>query len=431
MKIEGKLLEKLITAGIEIEEIEREVYADDDTVEILKSDVAKFSCARGFKLLRFNIEKIDLETYLRSDFELFKFIQDYEAIWSPKLKVIECEIKPVSRMGVPSHFFMRRLAKAFGEEVNTEEDGIRIEFVDTENQCKVSIGTASIEYAILSFSKERLPNFEFAKRKPTLRIENIAISTHDQVKRILEKVGNSILFKLDIANNVGYKLAEDRDIRRSYFRRKISENDLDKAFPTYEYDDEPMSLYWYSRSAYDMPLLQFLALYQILEFYFPIFSQKEAHHQIKNIIKDPRFNPNKDSDITRILSAISQNKNQIGFGSELEQLKSTIQNCLTNEELRELIENDDDMISFFKDKKSKNLASKCISVANANADLVSECAERIYEIRCRVVHTKASDKNYDLLIPTSPDLKHLIYDISILEMIAKKVLISTSRLLKI
>lgn len=429
MKIKGKLLEKLVNAGIEIEETEREVYIDDDTTEIRVIDYAKFPCARNFQYLKFS-DEIDLKTYLKSDFEHFKFIQDFEAIWSPKLKVIECELQPLSRMGMPSKYLMRRLARAIGEELEGDAETARFEFDKSENNQIVSIGSASEDYAILTFAKTSIHRYEFAKRRPTIRIENIEVTTHDQAKRILEKVGNSLLFKLDITSNIGYKLAEDREIRRSYFRRKKQEHDLDKSYPTYEYDSEPMSLYWYAKSAIDMPLLQFLALYQILEFYFPIFSQKDAHHQIKNIIKDPRFNPNKDSDITKILGAINNNKSGIGFGSELEQLKSTIQNCITTEELRDLIDGDEEMVEFFKDKKSKSLSAKGLSLTNKNADLIAECAERIYEIRCRVVHTKASDKNYDLLLPSSPELKHLVFDISILETIAKKVLVSTSRLLK-
>lgn len=429
MKIKGKLLEKLVNAGIEIEETEREVYIDDDTTEIRVIDYAKFPCARNFQYLKFS-DEIDLKTYLKSDFEHFKFIQDFEAIWSPKLKVIECELQPLSRMGMPSKYLMIRLARAIGEELEGDAETARFEFDKSENNQIVSIGSASEDYAILTFAKTSIHRYEFAKRRPTIRIENIEVTTHDQAKRILEKVGNSLLFKLDITSNIGYKLAEDREIRRSYLRRKKQEHDLDKSYPTYEYDSEPMSLYWYAKSAIDMPLLQFLALYQILEFYFPIFSQKDAHHQIKNIIKDPRFNPNKDSDITKILGAINNNKSGIGFGSELEQLKSTIQNCITTEELRDLIDGDEEMVEFFKDKKSKSLSAKGLSLANKNADLIAECAERIYEIRCRVVHTKASDKNYDLLLPSSPELKHLVFDISILETIAKKVLVSTSRLLK-
>ncbi len=128
---------------------------------------------------------------------------------------------------------------------------------------------------------------------------------------------------------------------------------------------------------------------------------------------------------------MNSNKNQLGFGSELEQLKSTIQDCITAEEIRDYIDADSEMLEFFKGKKAKGLASKILNLESKSSDLINEVSERIYEIRCRVVHTKSSDKNYDLLVPSSPELKHLFFDISILEMIAKKVLIATSRLMKI
>lgn len=430
MKIEGKILDKLTEAGIEIEEIERKYLSDDGNTEIVKYQFAKFPCARDFVPIRLT-DKIEEKYYLESDFEHFKFIKDYEAIWSPKLKVIECELQPVVRFGASSHFYLRRFFKTMNEEDDEKNELARYEFEQSDDGIRISIGSASIDYAIFSFLKEKRFRFDFAKRRPTIRFENIDISTHDKAKQVLEKIGNSLLFKADMTLNLGMKLAEDRNVRRSYFRRKKSEHDLDRAFPAFEYDSEPMSLYWYAKSAIEMPLLQFLALYQILEFYFPVFSQKDAHQQVKNLIKDPRFNPNKDADISRILSAISKNKNQLGFGSELDQLKSTLASCITKEDIREEVEANEEMVDFFKDRKSKSLSSKSLSIGNSSADLVIECAERIYEIRCRVVHTKSSDKNYELLLPSSPELKYLIHDITILETIAKKVMISTSRLLKI
>lgn len=430
MNIAGKLFDKLTLAGIEIEEVEREFTSEDGKTEVTKSQIVKFPCARDFISFRLT-DRIEEKDYLESDFEHFKFVKDFEAIWSPKLNVIECELQPVARFVAPSHYLLRRLFQAFNEEGEEFEEQSRYEFEDSEEGIKVNIGGASLDYAILSFLKDRRPRFEWSRRRPTIRIENIDLSRHDQAKRILEKVGNSVLFKLDMTLNIGLKLAEDRDIRRSLFRRKNTDHDLDKSFPLYEYDSEPMSLYWYAKGAVEMPLLQFLALYQILEFYFPIFSQKDAHQQIKNLIKDPRFNPNKDSDITKILTAISQNKSQLGFGSELDQLKTTMTSCVTKEEIFDHIKSDDEMKQFFEEKKSKSLSSKNLNLSNNSGDLINECAERIYEIRCRVVHTKASDKNYELLLPSSPELKYLVYDISILEMVAKKVMVSTSRLLKI
>lgn len=433
MKIEGQLLEKLNNAGIEVEEITQEHYnSTTQKNETIISSIANFPCARENKRLIFS-DKITIDTYINSHFERFKFIKDYEAIWSSELKVLECELQGIgsSIFENNTRFLYRRLANAFGANSEINDDIFeRFEFEKSESNCLITIGGASIEYAILSCLKNNVFNFEISKRRITLRIENINISTHDQALKILERIGNSILFKLDLTSRVEMKLSEDREIRRGYQRRRKANNNLDKTFPIYEYDSEPMSLYWYAKSANGMPLLQFLAFYQILEFYFPIFSAKEAHQQIKNIIKDPRFNPNKDSDITRIIHTINPNKSQ-GFGSELEQLKSTIRNCISNEVLIEYINENQELIDFFKDKKSKKISSKTLNISNVNTDIIKECAERIYEIRCRVVHTKAADNDYDLLLPTSPELKYLSYDISILEVIAKNVLIATSRLLKL
>lgn len=68
MKIKGKLLEKLRQAGIEIEEVERENFNDDYSVEIEKSDIAKFPCGRDFISLRFT-DQIKSKDYLTSKFE--------------------------------------------------------------------------------------------------------------------------------------------------------------------------------------------------------------------------------------------------------------------------------------------------------------------------------------------------------------------------
>ena len=76
-----------------------------------------------------------------------------------------------------------------------------------------------------------------------------------------------------------------------------------------------------------MPLLQFLAFYQAIEYYFPIYSQAEARRKIKNILKDPRFNSGKDSDLGKILTAI-KSSGSYRYGDERSQLKATIQECI-------------------------------------------------------------------------------------------------------
>lgn len=424
MLFDEEVKKKLEDGGIKFETVSLEVSSLEGDSGTIENEFAIYPSGRNTLNLKYS-NRIPKDSYLKSSIEKYKFIRDFEAIWSPEFGAIECELKSTNRFGFPSSFIFQRFHRLFDTEIEEDNQYKRFDFNPSENGLIISIGGATDDFSILSSLKNNLFRFDINRKRPTLRIENLNIERHDHARSILNKVGNSILFKLDITSNLALTLSEDRIRNRFSFKRK-KEVELDKEFPQYEYDNEPMSLYWYAKSAIDMPLLQFLAFYQILEFYYPIYSQRDAHQKIKNIIKDPRFNPNKDSDISTIITSIKQNKNQLGFGSELEQLKATLTNCLSNDELKELIELNDEIKLYYGEKDSKKLASKSISLNNMS-NLIIDFAERLYEIRCRIVHTKVSEKDYKLLIPSSPELHFMIYEIVILEEIVKKVLISSSR----
>ena len=78
--------------------------------------------------------------------------------------------------------------------------------------------------------------------------------------------------------------------------------------------------------------------------------------------------------------------------------------------------------------KGKTLSQCKISIKNDSSDLIKEVAERIYDIRCLIVHTKS---DYKIMNPFSPEVKKMIYDLELIEFIAKKVLIASSRPIKI
>ena len=201
--------------------------------------------------------------------------------------------------------------------------------------------------------------------------------------------------------------------------------------PKYEYDSEPMSLYWYAKESINMPIFQYLALYQTIEFYFPVYSSYEAKQKVQSLIKDPRFNPNRDADISKIIAAIKVSSSGKSFGNERDQLKATISSCTDNTELRDFFKIDENRFNFYSENLGKNISKQKISVKNETADFVAEVTERIYEIRCRIVHSKASEGDFDVLLPYSNEVKQLNYDIELLEFISRKVLISSSRPIKI
>jgi hypothetical protein len=178
-----------------------------------------------------------------------------------------------------------------------------------------------------------------------------------------------------------------------------------------------------------MPLLQFLAFYQTIEFYFPTYSQAAARRRIRLILKDPSFRADQDAQLTRILTTVDPSS-RFGLGDEKAQLTATINECVDPRELREFIEDSEDMKDFLK-SKHKALTDVRLPVDNQNSDLRQPLAERIYDIRCRIVHTKGSRVDVDLLLPSSREAAMLGHDIELVQFVALKTLMATSAALNL
>jgi hypothetical protein len=272
--------------------------------------------------------------------------------------------------------------------------------------------------------------------KVTLKIANSNKTTHDTTKEVLEKISNSIFFQIDLAFEIPIHLETQKESwieRRGKMMRKrlFVDKSASISEPKYEYDSEPISLYWYAKESSNMPIFQFLAFYQTVEFYFPIYSSFEAKQKIQSLIKDPRFNPNKDTDISKIISTIKLSSGGKSFGNEKDQLKATLNACTDNSELKEFFKADENRLNFYTENKGKNISKQKISIKNETTDFITEVTERIYEIRCRIVHSKASESEFDVLLPYSSEVKKLNFDIELIEFISRKVLITSSRPIKI
>lgn len=398
------------------------------------SSLIKYEISAGREkhecILVYNDAQLDYA--LATNFENFKFIQGFEAIWSKEMNLIEAEVSSSSAMG--SMFFgrLQRLISKPEESENEEnnEESSEINF-PAQNGLEISLGNCTTDFSLLSGTRER--GFRrFTARKITLKIRNTGKSTHDNAKDILEKLANSIFFQVDLAFEIPINLQSQRESFIERNRRRNRKNKfVDKTAvisePKYEYDSEPISLYWYAKESSNMPIFQYLAFYQTIEFYFPIYYSFEAKQKIQGIIKDPRFNPNRDTDITKIISTIRSSSQGKSFGSEREQLKATISACTNNVELRGFFEADENRNTFFIDNIGKDLSTQKISLKNETADLVAEISERIYQIRCRIVHSKASEGEFEVLLPYSSEVKRINFDMELIEFISRKVLITSSR----
>ena len=210
-------------------------------------------------------------------------------------------------------------------------------------------------------------------------------------------------------------------------RRKTTNLASDLQYPRTQFESAPLTLYWYGRSATGMPLLQFLAFYQVIEFYFPIYSQSEAQRKLKAILKDPTFRGDRDTDIARLLGAIHVSRSG-AFGDERSQLRATLAECADPDSLRQYLVSDVERKEFFA-TKAKSLPYHKIPLLSPVADLRNDVADRIYDIRCKIVHTKTDsrDNSFELLLPFTQEAEQLSFDIDLAQYLAQLVLIAGSR----
>jgi hypothetical protein len=175
-----------------------------------------------------------------------------------------------------------------------------------------------------------------------------------------------------------------------------------------------------------MPLLQFLAYYQTLEFYFPTYSQAEARQKIRNYLKHPSFRPDRDADLSRILLAARTSGHC--YGDERTQLRATVNECVEPGALRAFLTETEERIQFFS-TKAEGLTEVRIPIRNPDADLRNEVANRIYDILCKIVHTKSTGReaNVELLLPFSKEAELLYVDIELVQFVAREVLVFGQR----
>jgi len=375
------------------------------------------------------------EMILQESIEEFKFLGTYDGIWSKDLGIIECRLD-----NHDSHDFLWFLhdEPLYSEEVHevnarehsSNSDSKILDLILPDKGLRILISKPSTQFRLL----EQLQRQGYGRYRGDLsiRIEGAKIETHESAINLLIKISHSILFQYDLHTQICLRLGMRKDSLTPW--GKLSHKGEEPSKPhdlLYEYDKEPISLYMYARSAGQMPLLQYLSYYQVLEFYFPIYSNLEAQQKIRNYLKNPLFNANRDADISHIIQLVKVIGKGKTLGDERSQIKATILSIIDQDSLIKFFSESNERRDFFDShKKNNGLAKQKINFHSLETDVRAEAALRIYEVRCRVVHSK-DDENQELLLPYSKELKLLEHDIELIEFMAQKAIIAGSRPFKL
>jgi hypothetical protein len=392
----------------------------------------------GRKTQRRYVTEARAKRFLEHEFTQVKFLGELDACYFADEKVIEAVI-----FGFQGDGGLRRLRELPGIKpiVDTENGGTEEEFDPEVTPLSVRQARRSKEWSLVfpeelpggltlelrtassrfrAFASPLAPD---SSNRYTLRLRGVTATRHDDLMALLNKVADATFFDLDTKFGVGLRLSDRLKFvgRRSTSLSGKSGGSVHT--PRSQYDEKPMSLYWYGRSSTRLPLLEYLAYYQVLEYYFPSYSRRDALDRLRQTLRDPRFEPEDDAQLTRIISLATRTGK--GFGSERDQLKSTLRACTTEEDLRVFIQSDEEMVAQLRDKHKVRDVT-LIHLSDRSNDLISQVANRIYDIRCRIVHAKedGGEAAKDLLMPFSKEAESLEKDIFLVRHLAQLLLIA-------
>ena len=433
-------------AGIDYEERVMPSALGDSTKPKRRQISRSLTFPAGKSTRRVLLFPSDLKDFRTIEFEHYTFLGDYSAIWNTQTDAIEAGLT-LEYPRVPVNRIIRRIANfenldppessddnSGEKEVEEVPDSgigdtrIRVDRMPNNWRILLTGESASIELSPSSVAFRQMAN-EPRSTAMTLKLSGINYESYDQALQSLQDIGNALTFELDVRNNVQLILARTRIPGTPSPSRIIGK--LPARFPASTYPQEPLELYQYGRSAAGLPLLQFLAYYQVVEFFFPIFSRQEVTRRLRIALKQPRFDVNDDIALNRVLSTILP-EGRTGIG-EREQLRLTLRGCLEPGAIKEFIESSPEYGPHFTGKSQVIRGAGRILLHDGQPDLRDQAADRIYAIRCRVVHTKqdGTDSAVELLLPSSPEARSMAPDVELMRLAAQHVIASAGQTLRL
>ncbi|WP_104471149.1 hypothetical protein [Acinetobacter indicus] len=392
----------------------------------IKQKMLEVSIPQARKIIPIYIDSRSCDYLIQYAPQIFEynFIEGFGAIWSSNLDIVECEIDlPSSKLPTSMAFSDSFNGKQLKIDICLEGVEVEISSVSYELMLLTLLMEDKRRAKVLQRDLERLhprKNYHLS-----IKIKGLNLQRHEQALTAIKNIVGSVCFQLE--SQTGNAFTPVIRIINSNLKIKRIENSLKLNKITQQYNSEALSLYWYAVSAHEKPLLQFLAFYQVVEFFYPIYTAQSSQKKIANLLKSPTFNHNKPQDISKLFNLMNAVNNS---RSELSQLEATLNECIDINNFKAFLSSNSELKQYLESKNADKLSKRKIKSID-DSELIKQLFERFYDIRCRIVHAKGDQIDSNLLHPQSSEIEYLHHDIEIAKYIAQQVLIASSEQLTI
>jgi len=260
----------------------------------------------------------------------------------------------------------------------------------------------------------------------TLHLQDVDVKSGQEASRFLFDIAHAIFFELDLRFSVTLQIAER--VGRYFSPLEMVRDDGQSEplrLPDRRFARAAIALYMYARTINTYPLLEYLTLYQVIEHCMLAFSRPETIERLKARLQDPSFDINDHVGLSQLLS--SERHGSRANLSERDQVRFTVQTCVPPEAITGFLQSNDETAQFIS-QEGRPLGASSVDPGDKRKELPTQIADRIYDMRCRIVHAKGDslDKVGGPLLPTSQEANQLGHDLLIIRFIAQQVLIASA-----
>lgn len=342
----------------------------------------------------------------------YRTLDEFECLWMPGKGTVEVRVRPC----VPRAYEQMKTLLLGDSEDPSSLCGAPFEFGD----CQFGTGIQAVFNEPSDAYRALLPHHSDAN----VTFFGILDQQHDAVVEMIRALSNSLFFEVYSKYGIALRAGGYREALPSVSFDLFASVTTSTTPIRYRYDDVPSRLFWHAHRIIDtLPSFSFLAFYQVAEYYFLRYWKLETRGRVRNLLKNPSFVPDSDDDMSRLIDVISNDKQR---GNELSFFASVVRHCVGDTELERFLNLDVDRAKH--NRSNKSLGLPLVNPKDHKADLCTAVAGRLYDLRCKLVHTKEyslAESKHDIYLG-SPLISDIGREIELMEFVSRHVLIAAS-----
>ncbi|MFE2239295.1 hypothetical protein ACFXCU_07365 [Streptomyces virginiae] len=254
----------------------------------------------------------------------------------------------------------------------------------------------------------------------TLKVLISSPSSFEASMNSAQAAADSLLFEFDVKHDLPISLLPREQVRTQGRPRRSSRKTA-ISFPSTHISREVAALFAFAAEASDNPPFAFFSYYQVLEYYMPLTSRRDALRRIRREMRDFSFDIANDGSVLRVLHAAERAKGL----SEEDALKVLVSDCVREDKLKDFFQTAETGQHF--SRNGPILGVPAVNLKATNESLAVQTAKRVYALRNRIVHAKDDPKYAETpqLLPRSTEANSLGPDVLLARFLALETIADT------